>query len=488
MRPSSRFSTLRPRPRPAAIVLALVAILGTAREAFAHGALKSSAPAADAHVERVPTEIRLTFNENVEQAFTRITLLGPDGRPVALTAVTVPADSPRVAFAGIAGTLVPGIHTVRWQFAGRDGHPVRGSFSFTLVPGARIEPVVSGTAPPVGPDTAVPHHSPTSMPESPVGGTFDAGSPAFAAIRWVTFLAVFGIIGAVAFRYAVAGRMSRQGSAAGLAVLEPALGRAAALGLAAALLLIVIGFVRLYAQSVAMHGSEDALDRGAVGSMVTGTVWGRAWLLQILGAIGAGSGFLAVLRGRFGGWIVAALAVLFVALSVSLSGHAAASPRWLAPAVAADALHVIGAAGWLGSLFFVVFAGIAAARGLPDQHRGQAVAELVNAFSPTALVFAGLAAMTGVFAAWLHLEHVSALLTSDYGRTLLIKLAILSVVVGTGAYNWKRVRPALGNDGGTRRMQRSAGVELAVAALVLAVTSVLVATSPPSMPPMPSMP
>lgn len=459
----------------------MVGIVGIARDVSAHGALKSSAPAAAAHVERVPAEIRLTFNENVEQAFTRITLLGPDGRPVALTAVTVPADSPRVAFAAITGTLAPGIHTVQWQFAGRDGHPVRGSFRFTLVPGARLDPVVSAAAP-VTPDTAVPHHSPTSMPESPVAGTFDAGSPAFAAIRWFTFLAVFGIVGAGAFRYAVAGRMRRQGSTGGLAILEPALGRAAMLGLAAAVLLVVAAFVRLYAQSIAMHGSSGALDSDAVGSMVTATTWGRAWLLQVFGAITAGAGFLAVRRGRSGGWVVVALAVLVVALSVALSGHAAASPRWRVLAIATDTLHVIGAAGWLGSLFFVVFAGITSASRLPEPVRGPAVADLVNAFSPTALVFAGLAALTGVFAAWLHLEHVTALWTSDYGRTLLIKLALLSLVVGTGAYNWKRVRPALGNDTGTRRVQRSAGVELAIAALVLAVTSVLVATSPPSMP------
>lgn len=467
---------------PAAMVLAVMAILGTAHDASAHGALKSSAPAADAHIERVPTEIRLTFNENVEQAFTRITLLGPDGRPVALTSVTVPADSPRVAFAAITGTLLPGIHTVQWQFAGRDGHPVRGNFSFTLVPGARVDPVVSGTAIPVTPDTATPHHSPTSMPDSPVAGTFDAGSPAFAAIRWFTFLAVFGIIGAVAFRYAVAGRMSRQGSAGGLAVLEPALGRAAAMGLAAATLLVVVAIIRLYAQSVAMHGFADALDLPAVTSMVTGTSWGRGWLLQMLGAFIAGAGFLAIRRARFTGWIVVAVAALIIAVSLALSGHAAASPRWPALAIAADTLHVIGAAGWLGSLFFVVFAGITSARRLSESDRAPAVAELVNAFSPTALVFASLAAMTGVFAAWLHLDHLSALWTSDYGRTLLIKLVILSLVFGTGTYNWKRVRPALGNDAGTGRIQRSAGVELVVAALVLAVTSVLVATSPPSMP------
>ena len=139
-------------------------------------------------------------------------------------------------------------------------------------------------------------------------------------------------------------------------------------------------------------------------------------------------------------------------------------------------MHVIGAGGWLGSLLMVLLAGIPVAVRLGEGQRGPAVASLVNAFSPTALVFAGLAGATGVFAAWLHLGGVSALWQTEYGRTLLVKLAILSVVAGTGAYNWLRVKPALGDERGAARMRRSATVELAVGVLVLLVTAVLVAT------------
>ena len=99
-----------------------------------------------------------------------------------------------------------------------------------------------------------------------------------------------------------------------------------------------------------------------------------------------------------------------------------------------------------------------------------------SAFSPTALVFAGLAASTGVFSAWLHLGTIPALWQTTYGQTLLVKLGILSVVVATGAYNWLRVKPALGNVEGAVRIRRSATIELAVGVLVLVVTAVLVAT------------
>ena len=113
---------------------------------------------------------------------------------------------------------------------------------------------------------------------------------------------------------------------------------------------------------------------------------------------------------------------------------------------------------------------------LAEDDRGPAVADLIHAFSPTALAFAGISATTGVFAAWLHLGDVSALWQTDYGRTLLVKLAILSLVAGTGAYNWLRVKPTLGTATSVTRIRRSARIELVVGAFVVIVTSVLVAT------------
>ncbi|HSH46764.1 MAG TPA: CopD family protein, partial [Longimicrobiales bacterium] len=108
-----------------------------------------------------------------------------------------------------------------------------------------------------------------------------------------------------------------------------------------------------------------------------------------------------------------------------------------------------------------------------------AVAALVNAFSPIALVFAGLVVLTGALSAWLHLGTPSALWTSGYGRVLLAKLGAVGLVAAAGAYNWRRARPRLGDVPAARRLTRSATLELAIGALVLVITAVLVATPPP---------
>lgn len=467
---------------------ALLGILGAAAlllwptAATGHTRLERSAPSRGDHLAAVPRELRLTFSEAPELAFTRVQLLGSDSATVALGELRI--DSVRTVVAPIRGQLVAGTYTVVWQIAGADGHPIRGRYSFTIAPGAQGlatseahgEPAGNVTAPGASPPPPA-HHDPTSMPESE---GFDAESPLYVVIRWITFGALLVVIGAVAFRNVVLAILrQRSHPASGSALIEPAENRAARLGLTAAIALGAVALARLLAQSYAMHGPSDTLDSELVGAMLSRTVWGWGWLLQLLGVVVALAGFALARRGRRGGWIVATLGTTVLAFTPGLSGHAASVPRLTGLSIFADGLHVIGAGGWLGSLLVVLLAGIPAGLALPAPERNRSVADLVNAFSPTALAFAALAAVTGVFAAWTHLGSVSDLWQSQYGLVLLLKLGILTGVIATGAFNWRRVRPGLGDDVGSRRIKRSATAELAIAALVLLVTAILVATPTP---------
>jgi putative copper export protein/methionine-rich copper-binding protein CopC len=445
-------------------------------------------PAKGAHLAAAPREIRLTFTEAPELPATRIELIGPDGKPLPLAALHAVADSAQVIVARIMGPLGAGAYSVRWQIAGKDGHPVRDRFSFTIVPGAAgLEVAADARTGPAGDSAAggsaaagtapqETHHDPASLPQSESG--FDAESPLYAAIRWLTFAGILLILGAVSFHLFVLGSLRRMNTGARL--VPTASARAASIGGWAAVALLVVTLLRLYAQSFALHGAEQALNADLLTGLVRHTAWGRGWLLQIAAVVISLVAFRAVRRGSTWGWPTVVVAALMLAVTPALSGHAASAPRLTSFAILTDTAHVVGAGGWMGSLAVLLAAGIPSALLVPDEERGPAVAGLVNAFSPTALVFAGISAATGVFAAWLHLGTVSALWQSDYGRTLLIKVAVLSVVAGTGAYNWRRVKPTLGDAAGTRRIRRSATVEVTVAVLVLAVTAVLVATPPPA--------
>ncbi|MGH7481824.1 MAG: CopD family protein, partial [Longimicrobiales bacterium] len=443
--------------------------------AAANEELRDAAPADGDALSVVPDRLRLTFLNPVQLDLAHLALEGPNGA-VELGELRRASGAANVLVGPIRDRLVAGTYTVRWQVAGPDGHPVRGEYTFAVLPDAE------GVAPaPVKPevvDTRESEVQGAEMGAFPVSN-FDSASPAYVVVRWLTFLGLLGVIGVVAFRVLVLSLLERTGTLAEEgAVLVPAKDRAVRIGVGAVGLLAVALILRLYAQLYALHGPGQGLDAERIGSLLTGTTWGLGWQLQAVGIVVAASGFAVSRRRARAGWALAALGATLLAFTPALSGHAAGAQdlAWLA--ILAHGLHVLGAGGWLGGLLIVVTAGIPVALRQPAG-RGTAAA-LVNAFSPTALFFGGLVIATGVLSAWLHVGVVSALWTTDYGRTLLLKLGVLSLVFGTGAYNWLKVRPTLGESAAVGRLRRSAGVELTVAVIVLAVTAVLVATPLPA--------
>lgn len=465
----------------AGIAVVLAALLIPCSVALAHGKLQSSSPAAGSTIARAPTELRLKFTETPELTFTTLQLVGPTGAPVLLGRVGYAADSRRAIVAAIREPLIPGTYTVLWQMAGPDAHPIRDRFTFTLQPATVDTPGVVGVtgpvaAPPfVAPATDSPaqaaHHSPMNMPEGP---DFGVESPLYVFVRWLQFIALITVIGAVAFRGLVLGFLRRKQDPDSPMLGDAERGAARVAHAAAGVLLLTL-VMRLFAQSYAMHGGQSYLDAGQLGMMLRDTLWGWGWLLQAVGIGIAGFGLHRAKNGK-GGWALATVGAVLLAFTPGIAGHASSVPRLRPLAMLADGVHILGASGWLGSLLMVVVAGIPAAMRLDHHHRGRGIADVVNAFSPTALVFAGIVGTTGVFAAWLHLGTVPALWQTQYGKTLMLKLGILSVVAATGAYNWLVVKPHLGRVEGGAKIRRSAIVELAVGVLVIAVTAVLVAT------------
>lgn len=450
---------------PGCAALLLLLAPGIAR---AHGGLKSAIPAKGAVLDTVPGEIRLAFSEAAELAFTRIELTGPDGA-VTLSAVGFNDATKRTVVTGIIAPLKAGTYEVKWQVAGADGHPVRGSYTFSV--NADAAGIVSRAMDTTTGASQV-HHDTQTFPDA---GGFNAESPLYVAIRWLQFSAILVLTGAVAFYLAVLGLVKRK-RGPDSPMLEVAAGRAANIGLYASVALVAVAGTRLLAQSYAMHAPGAGFAPALMWSMIAQTTWGLGWILQVVAAVGAIAGFTLARRASANGWRLAAVSAAVGALSPALSGHAASAPALRTLAILADTIHIIAASGWLGSLFVLLVAGIPAAMQLKSDDRGLAVADLVNAFSPTALVFAGITASAGVFAAWLHLGNVSALWQTQYGKTLLVKLVVLGIVTATGAYNFLYVKPKLGTEESVNGIKRSATIEVSVALVVLLITAVLVAT------------
>ncbi|GAA2429325.1 copper resistance protein CopC [Actinomadura vinacea] len=94
--------------------------------AAAHTALKSTDPKAKAEVAP-PREITLTYTEKVR--LPRIVLTGPGDARIESAPATVSGDK---VTQPVNGTLANGTYTVGWRVVSADGHPISGTFKFTV--------------------------------------------------------------------------------------------------------------------------------------------------------------------------------------------------------------------------------------------------------------------------------------------------------------------------------------------------------------------
>src|SRR6185436_12844287 len=96
-----------------------------------HATLVSSEPAADSRLGSPPSHVRLVYSEPIEGKLAKVSIVPPIGTPIVLRA----GGDPRDVHAVIAPVdpLGPGSYRVAWRVVSADGHPVDGSFGFTVV-------------------------------------------------------------------------------------------------------------------------------------------------------------------------------------------------------------------------------------------------------------------------------------------------------------------------------------------------------------------
>lgn len=186
--------------------------------------------------------------------------------------------------------------------------------------------------------------------------------------------------------------------------------------------------------------------------------------------------FLALAKPRSSfGWSLAAAAFVAITLRSGLLG------RWDR---VVNPVHRAAGGVWIGSLFVLVAFGMTGVlrSALPSDRRGKLAAEMVHGFSPVALASAMVLVGFGIITAVQHIPWPAALWTTPYGITFLVKLGLVGVVFGLGAFHWLGARPKLGAEAQAERLLRSARTELIVAILVLLVTAVLVSLPTPKLP------
>lgn len=486
-----------------ALVLGVLAGLGTAvlgaATAAAHATLQATTPEADQLLGTPPSEIRLVFDEPVEVSLGGIEVLTPDGDRL---------DAPAEVLDGGLEVVVPfegserGTYTVGWRAVSEDGHPISGSFVFHVgerTGAAEATDRTDGSARLVG-----------------------------AVGRWLAFAGLLVSIGGLLFAVAATSgapdpdpdpvpdpvpdpiggpgtgdpRPVGVGTHAGTEVAPAPLRRLQPVIAVAALLSGVGTALATWAQVAVASGRglSSALD--LVGDAVDDTRFGRLGLWRVVVALGLAVVSTALplwrrrpaparsVAGLTGGLATLATAALGTALVVlgSIAGH-----PWTTPArgvaVVTDAVHVVAAAAWAGGLVALLVV-------LPGSGRPRALA---RRFSALALWAVAAVVASGVVSAWLQLRSMPALWRTGYGRLLLAKVATVAVMVGLGWANRRRLAqaPAGAPTGvapagaptaiptaiptaarSASGIRRLVAVEVLLAALVVALTALLVNRPP----------
>lgn len=164
----------------AVAVLAGLALAGLATPALAHNSLVSSDPKDQSSVATGPQNVRLTFDQPVQDdsGANTIAVIGPAGDHWETAAPKVDSN----VVSAPVGTLGPaGQYSINWRVLSADGHPVQGTVKFTLSQ--------AGNGTPTSPD-ALARFSAAASQSSDSGG----GIPTWVWIVGAVVLLVIGVV------------------------------------------------------------------------------------------------------------------------------------------------------------------------------------------------------------------------------------------------------------------------------------------------------
>lgn len=421
-------------------------------------------PADGARVAHPPAVLRVLFSVPIEGALADARVIGPHG--AISTAARVPRDDPQ-ALVIVVPRDGEGTYRAAWTVLTADGHAASGTTAF-----------------------AVSTVAPAASPVTPRG---DAGpSPIGIVARLLVLIGAFGTAGMAITRCWVVGAAWSAGGIARAAEAAAVMSAPARRWWRTWWVLIACWSVGLMVAVIA-QAADLGVGAGDIGTLLTHSRWGHAWLALVSLVAIAALAALLLRRGERpanpGRWAMGMLALpgLAAALAMAWAGHASSGTD-ATLGIAIDAVHGWATALWLGGLLAVMVLAMPALAALSTDDRVRMGAVVVVRFSALAVGAVVVLVVTGIYRSLAELPSLSSLWTTSYGVTLLVKLLVFVVMLGVGAWNRFVIHPRLeraalgldpGGDAALTRLRISVRAEVLLAVLVMVAVAVLVAIPPP---------
>jgi len=399
----------------AALAALALAVPGVAS---AHAYLVRTVPSPSTTLNVSPPVVALTFDEAVEPRFAIVSVTNAAGRQEATGPPRRSPANPDTLVVPLRPHLPEGWYLVYWRAISVDGHPVQGAFTFAIGPNEGPQP-----------QFRVPS----------IAGT--ATTHRLLVARWAMFLTVMIAIGLFVMRFAIARPLVRRVEGTSLRSVSIAMVVFSVLGLIAIPVYLDI--------ATSIDSLRSAFAVGALVPLFRVTAFGRGYTdMELCFALFCVAAWIAVWVDRprrehrsiaelmaVSGALLAAGAVLVLP---GTSGHAGqTAPRGVS--LGLDWLHLVSGSLWLGGLvgLLLVWASLSAGS------RVAGLAVTVPRFSNVAFVSVLVLIGTGVGATIIHLPTVASLWQTSYGKTILLKVALLLGAMLLAAFNLLRTKPHL---------------------------------------------
>ena len=425
----------------------LVASLVFHSSAFGHARLVHSIPEANSTLKQAPKSVELWFSEELESTVSTIIVTDQNGKHVDKNNVTLAEGNKKLEID--LEELGSGTYTVEWKALSTDQHTMKGKFAFNVA----LAEDGGNTSTPSQPSSAQ-----TTKPRSPKVASLPQASKSteesgntwmMSVVRWLQYLAMMSLVGGFAFRLFVLGPAlpangpSRfAGSSEAFAVNQSRILFLSWWSVALLLLTTLIALVQ-QASAVFDRTIRESLSPSILGQVLTKTGYGGAWLLQagtavalviIIFLLGRSLKKSPAKEARALWWTALLLGVVLL-VAPSWTGHAAAAIKDFRLAVVSDWLHLVAGAVWVGGLFHLALAARPLLRGLDTGQRAGMLHRIVRLFTRVAIPTVVVLVLSGLYNTWAHVESFGALWSTTYGRTLLLKLVLVALMLALGAMN-----------------------------------------------------